>query len=540
MRRFNLLDEPWIWVLDKEGKSRELSLKEVFYQAADLRGLVNELPTLDVAILRLLLAILHASLARDVKDYESGINLWRELWNYGLPSEKVCKYLEQWRDRFWLFDDKYPFYQVAFNKDKEPTPDMEPSGAKLNGEISESAHQPRLFPVRTGNDVNNLLFSEAVRWLIYNIAFDDNACNSGGVLKALEVKSSIGLSWLGRLGLLWVTGRTLVETLLFNFVLLDPNNSFIHWEKGNALWEINSMTGRRRRKVIPPKSQLEILTFPSRRMLLKLEGGYVTGCKLFGGNSIEDNAFSEQMTVWGKKETKNSTEYYPKPHDPSKQLWRDFGALTGGDSMKQYEGVGVLKWLEKLVGENCLYSMPITMCIAGVVYKPRYKSSVEDVFFDSLSFNASLLNKLGSKWNRGISNVLVDTEEAVDSVGTLAVKLIKASGDKEDERNNRKELSATMKRGRDTAKSEAYFRLDLQFREWLEGIDPEKDQLDTKCDKWRDTVKKTLQKLGDELVKAAGVKAFIGHDGMNTSIAYNNFLTSINKTLQKVEVKNNE
>lgn len=533
MRRFNLLDEPWIWVLNKDGKSQELSLKEVFCQAADLRRLANELPTLDVAILRLLLAILHASLARNIKDYNSGIDLWREFWKNGLPTEKVCTYLEQWRDRFWLVDDKNPFYQVAFDKDKEPKPDTEPNGAKLNGELSESGNKdrPRQFPIRIGNDKNNLSFSEATRWLIYTIAYDDNACNAGPVAKG-ELR--IGLGWLGRLGLLWVTGCTLLETLLFNFVLLDPNSNFIPWEKGNALWEINSMTGRR--KVIPPKSQLEILTFPSRRMLLKLEGDYVTGYKLFGGDSIEGNVFSEQMTVWGRKETKNSTEYYPKLHDPSKQLWRDFGALTGGNSKldeRQYERVGVLKWLDMLVSEDYLSDMPLTIYIARVVYGSAMKSFVEDIFFDSLSFNASLLT-LGSMWNKGISDVLVETEEAVRSAGTLAVDIAEASGDRRDCKGK---LSSNMKGRRDAAKSEACFRLDLQFRTWLAGIVPKQDYLDSKCDEWREIVRNTLLKLGEELVKAAGIKAFIGHDNKNTSNAYNKFLASINKTLHKTEVK---
>lgn len=517
MRKFNLLDEPWIWVLDKDGKSRELSLKEVFYKAANLRGLANELTTLDVAILRLLLAIMHASLARDVKDYNSGIDLWRELWKSGLPTEKICKYLEQWRDRFWLFDDKYPFYQVA-----SLTKGTEYDVSKLFGTISESSNKVRQFSVRTGKGKTEMESAEAARWLLYINGFDDTSSKP-----KTKGAPSIGAGWLGKIGLIYTEGESLAETLLLNFQLLDAQGE--PWKGGKAQWELEEVRTCERTEIVQPKSQVELLTMQSRRLRLKRENNTITGYILLGGDFFpKENAFCEQMTQWKKPDEKKE-EYVPKRHDPSKQLWRDFAVLTAQNA----EEPGLLKWLSLLKSEDLLPSRVLKLCTASVKYGDK-DFFVDDVFSDSLSFNASLLSKLEIRWNTGISDVLAETEEAVRSVGTLAVDIAEASGDRRDYKGK---LSSNMKGRRDAAKSEAYFRLDLQFRTWLAGIVPEQDHLDSKCDEWREIVRNTLLKLGEELVKAAGIKAFIGYDNKNTSNAYNKFLASINKILHKTEVK---
>ena len=56
---FNLLDEPWIRVMTHDRQIRELSLTQALLQSHEYRRLAGELPTQDVAILRLLLAVLH-------------------------------------------------------------------------------------------------------------------------------------------------------------------------------------------------------------------------------------------------------------------------------------------------------------------------------------------------------------------------------------------------------------------------------------------------------------------------------------------------
>lgn len=231
MSEYNLLDEKWILVLDKKGKMQEFSILDVFRQAKEIIGLANELPTLDIAILRLLLAIMHSSLARKVCDYSEGIKLWSELWENSLPFEKISAYLEGWRDRFYLFDDKYPFYQVA-TLNKGTNYDV----PKLLGTLSESGNKVRQFPQRSGKEKYKVTDAEAARWLLYVNAFDDTSAKPTRTEDGSK-RLSVGAGWLGKLGLVYSVGDTLEETLLLNFVLLDEDGN--PWDTGQAVWELD-------------------------------------------------------------------------------------------------------------------------------------------------------------------------------------------------------------------------------------------------------------------------------------------------------------
>ena len=61
---FNLLDEPWIKVMKENGTIEEVSLITVFEQAHLYTDLAGELATQNVAMLRLLLAVLHTVFSR--------------------------------------------------------------------------------------------------------------------------------------------------------------------------------------------------------------------------------------------------------------------------------------------------------------------------------------------------------------------------------------------------------------------------------------------------------------------------------------------
>ena len=56
---FNLCEEPWILVMGQDCSVRELSLPEVLIHAHEYVRLSGEMPAQDVAVLRLLLAVLH-------------------------------------------------------------------------------------------------------------------------------------------------------------------------------------------------------------------------------------------------------------------------------------------------------------------------------------------------------------------------------------------------------------------------------------------------------------------------------------------------
>lgn len=139
---FDLLTEPWIRVRLKDNTVQEVSLTEALVSAQDYVDLAGEMPTQDAAVLRLLLAVLFTVFSRVNVEGEpeplekrgQALRRWSELWQLGhFPAEPIRDYLEQWKDRFWLFHPTHPFWQVP-----EAKIGTEYSAAMLNGEMIES------------------------------------------------------------------------------------------------------------------------------------------------------------------------------------------------------------------------------------------------------------------------------------------------------------------------------------------------------------------------------------------------------------------
>lgn len=97
-RTFNLLDERWIPIVGVG----ERSLLEVF-QDKSLRRLGGT-PVEKIVLLRFLLCIVHASSPVETR-YD-----WDALTT-DILSQNALEYREKWRDRFDLYDEKYPFLQ---------------------------------------------------------------------------------------------------------------------------------------------------------------------------------------------------------------------------------------------------------------------------------------------------------------------------------------------------------------------------------------------------------------------------------------------
>ncbi|MCT7757071.1 MAG: type I-E CRISPR-associated protein Cse1/CasA, partial [Lactobacillus iners] len=200
MSDYNLIDEPWISVVvDYKGTTKLVGLKEFFEHAHEYIALAGDMPTQDFAVMRFLLAILHTVFSRydahgepyemielndrmqqiekvdleDEEDYEDALmETWKDLWNAKKFPEIVVKYLDAWHDRFYLFDDKYPFYQVTKEEiDTSKISKASPSkilGKNINRLISESGNKIALFSPKydANNNKGLLTYDELTRWLI--------------------------------------------------------------------------------------------------------------------------------------------------------------------------------------------------------------------------------------------------------------------------------------------------------------------------------------------------------------------------------------
>ncbi|MDR2087810.1 MAG: type I-E CRISPR-associated protein Cse1/CasA [Clostridiales Family XIII bacterium] len=512
-KEFNLLDEKWIRVLDENGRPAELSLLEAFARAHGLRRLANETETADMAILRLLLAILHAvfsSVDADGNDIaltnENAVAHWKSLWDRaGFPQEALMQYLEYFRERFWLFHPETPFYQTADLVSRKCTEYRTP---KLIGDISQSENKGRLFPGRT--DSARLSYPEAARWLLHVNAFDDTSAKPSVRGAGME---STGAGWLGKLGLLFSEGKNLFQTLLLNFVLLDPEGKT--FKRGTPVWEAPARAEERVR-IAQPESLAELYTLQSRRLLLMRDNGGGVGYKLLGGDFFEkENAFIEPMTLW-RRDPKTDV-FTPKRHNPARQIWRDFEALIAGKDGNRIPGV--VKWNETLVNEKVLDGMRLKFSAPSVRYGDK-DFFVDDMFSDSVSINARLLDELGDKWRIRIVEILKKTDEAVQAFGRFASNLALAEGT-DDEKGNIAGI-------RNTARERAYGELDIPFRRWLASIEGDED-MEAVSDKWKDEAKSILLGLANEMLDAVGDAAFIGRKGHTAFTAESHFKSGLNK-----------
>ena len=491
-RKFNLLEEPWIKVVMVNGSESEVSLKEVFQLAPEIMTLNGELETQNTALMRLLLAIMYSSLITNPNsEYQQfeipddAIDLWADIWEEKrLPVNQILEYLEKQKDSFWLFHPERPFMQsnIAVSGTEYKT-------SKLIGDLSESSNKIRLFQSRAGNEKDVCSFGEAARWLLYLNAYDDTSAKPKS--KGL---GSPGAGWLGKLGQVYLKGRSLFETLMLNFCLLKDGEAL--WSSGKPYWE-STLPAKERDPIELPNNPAELLTIRSRWLLLESNGDSITGFKLLGGNYFsKENALTEQYTVWrpvfdGKKKDRKIIGYTPRRHEAHRQIWRDFANIVpiNSDDNKGGRTPGVVAWVQKLLSEQVLDDQRLlALWTCSVQYGDQYYY-VNDLTGDSFSVHMSMLKKLNYAWRERVFLKIKTCEKFAYAAGELAKEIALASGASGDA-----VLESAIDKGRETA----YEMLNTPFRGWLRSIQPESQEIDENVfDEWH----KTARRLASNLVK---------------------------------------
>jgi CRISPR system Cascade subunit CasA len=499
MSEFNLIDEPWIRVA-KGPKICTVGLHELFENAHEYDGLAGELPTQDFAVLRLLLAIMYASIYKNIQSEDDAICLWESLYNSGrFDINVIGSYLEKYRERFYLFDDKYPFYQVPGIKGTTGFT------RKLNGEISESGTDPkkpqkvRIFSSIGGEAKNIMSFAEAARWLLHLNGYDDT---SGKQSKDTKLNSgkldSAGAGWLGQLGGVYFKGSNLFETLILNFCVLDHNGT--PWQIGKAVWEV-PVKRDERSLITKPEDPLTLFTLQSRRIILTRDKNTVIGYQNLGGDFfVKRNVdkviagaepFAETMTIWNETaKKKGETLFMPRRHNPSKLMWTslDYFLLTAEDKNRPgiVENLRIMEEAEVYTGRHT------GITAVGMIYGDK-DTAAADVYSDALTFDPKIITALGKDYIERISAELSSTETLVYNYKKLASECYLSNGG--DEGQGRSAVNKIS----EAAAADAYALLDIPFREWLASVSVD-DDIDEKSLIWQDTSKRIILKAGWDLI----------------------------------------
>ena len=473
---FNLLTEPWVRVRRPDNTVQEVSLTDALLHAQDYVDLAGEMPTQDAAMLRLLLAVLFTVFSRvnvegepePFEEEDDALARWGDLWQLGhFPEQPLRDYLEQWKDRFWLFHPTHPFWQVP-----GAAIGTEYNAAKLNGEMSESSNKLRLFPLYAGAGKSQLTYAQAARWLLCVNGYDDTSAKPKE--KGLP---SVGAGWLGKIGFIQAQGENLFETLMLNLTLLQDGREC--WSENRPCWELETPRSAERTKIPCPDDPAQLLTLQSRRLLLHRTEGMVDGYFALGGDFFsKENAFAEQMTVWRNAAKKNEPAVF----------CQDSGHRPG-----------VVRWTEKLQEQRLgiLDSRrKVHFRIVGVLYATQ--NHIEDIFSDSLTFQAGLLDELSCEWQERIVREINNCEKAAQCVGYLAQDIAIAAGNKNENVGG-------------SVCAQFYFAVDQPFRQWLQAIDPERDDPDEAVLRWQAQARSIAEKLGKQMVMEAGNAALKGH-----------------------------
>lgn len=514
---FNLLDEKWILVRKSDCTVDELSLTDALLKSHEYVELAGELPTQNVSILRLMLAVLHTVFSRyspqgepsPLYDSDDAADRWKELWNAGrLPEKPIRDYLASVHDRFWLFHPDRPFYQTMKVNTEETAAVFK--AFKLNGAVSESNHKRRWFAARSGDDKERLTYPEAARWLLHINSFDDKS-NERGKDKDKKIKASSGadykgsVGWLGKLGIITAHGKNVFEDLLLNFLIFD-NDADNVWGDEKPIWE-DEVHSNPRVKIVQPDNLAELYTLQSRRIALHRENGYVTECKICNGDYFtEKDAFIEPMTVWNSMSEGGMTHYNPKAHDNTVQIWREFSSCFYVEKGEAGRRPGVVQWVDYLRGHGFIDR---TRTIGFEICSAKYdgqKAAYEDIFSDSLTLHTDLITEIGEHWRAKITEEIRKCSDSADALRDLARDIELAAGASGDTVLKRAAVAR--------AREQYYYEIDLPFRNWLEGIDPnwgtDSEQKYRAIEEWHETAKRIALRIGQELVESAGTAAIVG------------------------------
>ena len=540
---YNLLDEPWIPVRLLDGTIADVGLLELLRRTTEIADLACELPTQSIAIQRLVLAIAYrVAPPRDASD-------WVRQWDEGAPTEQMIEYLERWRDRFYLFGGRFPFMQVA---DLRTAKDAVSGLEKL---IADVPNGEQFFTTRHGRALACIPPSEAARWLVHAQAYDPSGIRSGAVGDS-QVKGGkgypIGPSWCGHLGLVWLKGKDLDETLVLNLVPADAAQlrgveSTTEW--GACSWEDSEAESAVRGdySLLDPSgtprdiSIPRLLTWHSRRVRLVGNREGVTGVVLAQGDKLAPQQMHryEPQSLW-RYSTPQSKKfkqdvYMPRKYEAGRALWRNLpGTLPtvttvqGVDKQPKQEFLpsATLSFHYQLDNASIETTYPKVMRIqaVGVTYGPQ-EATFEDIYSDELTLSVAVMRVEHEDLSAEIDRQVRLTEEIARHVGNLAANLVRAAGESGDGAGDG---------ARDRAKELFFSAVDTDFRTWLTQVDGRESARDAGR-RWECSLRQHALDIQAELVRGASSSAIIGRDTgrgyMNVGIAENYFRAALNKHL---------
>ena len=381
-RSFNLLKEPWLPCIDQQNHRVNLNLVDAVLNAHQFRGIQGDFPIITGALYLFLIAFVMNILKPE--DEEE----WEQLWKKGhFAEDPVSHYVEQWNDRFDLFDPVHPFYQDPKIGEREKDVRNLKKGQKpvpkgMSGLIIHlaSGNNATLFDHSVDNIEKEYSAAQAAQWLIALQAYSLGGMSSASIAKDRYYKDSPfsrGILFLSK-------GQNLFETVMLN--LPSKNFSeFIGCMDDRPSWEREDPFTTER---LVPDGMIDFLTWQSRRIFLipdKANGKLTISSLLVapGYGLIETfkNPFYHNRIIKDEK----TPSIKPMRFQEGRSLWRDSAAILNVKSSNDINTLPIL-WTDHLKTYNMGKEL-IQLDLYGMCTQPGQKKAY---FYAHNSFTAPI------------------------------------------------------------------------------------------------------------------------------------------------------
>lgn len=358
---FNLVDEPWIPCVMPDGHTIPKSIRDTLLHAQHIAEVCDDSPLVTVALHRLLLAILYR--AWDLRSEPDWADLWRDLWLQGqFPGDVIGSYLDRWHDRFDLFSESHPFYQV---------PRLVTAGSTSPERLVMESQNGHFYKTPMGG--LNLEPPDAARLILalhgYAIGLgkSSDAVVDGNPQPRPYSAHGILLSGVT----LWFSGENLFQTLMLNFVPLDRSvNDIPAWEYKATNYPFDVFDGSNR-QCEPSHGYVDRLTWLSRMVRLLPDSTRLVRTVYFTqGRSEMGGGEPDPMKSYRRSDQTGET---PIGIRENRASWRDYYSLLGtaDDSFRR---ASAFNWIEYLHTIGAL-GMPATVLHVVGLATPEGKAA---------------------------------------------------------------------------------------------------------------------------------------------------------------------
>lgn len=481
---YNLIDEPWISVLDLNGIVQLRSIREALTQSQQHRQLAASLPQTNAALFRVLLAILFRVFG------PIDTTLWKKIWQQqSFDEAKLSAYLQNWHQRFDLFDSEHPFFQR-----QNPDVEIEPANILLFN--TGGGNPETLFDHSIDNVPMHLTPAQAALALVTVQSF------SLAGLRHPQLKLVYTDAPCSRAAVILIQGKNLFESLMLNLVEYNRMTPMPWRGQDLPAWEMDDPFEDRRL----PNGYVDYLTWQNRRVMLFPEQT---------GNQVMITRVSTAPGLVLSAERRNPMHHYRIDEDASakqspykvlrftegRALWRDSAALFPSLKEKSERPVSII-WAEKLIAYRILPKRKLTLSAYGMSTDPG-KSKVFFYRGDQFDFSDELLDhpELVNFLNQALERAEQVRRLLWAALNSMAGLLLAPNSD---QNNTHKADQTKQLLAHWNAEGRYWQALELPFYQFLDDL-PEQPEL--AYERWIQTLRTTARKAFDETAEAAGTNA---------------------------------